>query len=97
MMRKDRQTEVLNKPQGGGRSSGVQEVSRCGSRNESMALVFACQQLLRLTQASRGRRTGTEENKPLSRQLEQEARKERVFHPEEDWQTHWDCDTTATQ
>ncbi|KAI4815875.1 hypothetical protein KUCAC02_006002, partial [Chaenocephalus aceratus] len=50
-----------------------------------------------LTQANGGRGTGTEQNKPLSRQLEQEARKERVFHPEEDWQTPWDCDKTATQ
>lgn len=52
--------------------------------------------LLRLTQASGGRGTGTEQNKPLGRQLGQEARKERVFHPEEDWKTHWDCDKTAT-
>lgn len=75
----------------------MQEVSRRVSRNESMALVCACQKLPRLTQASGGRGTGTEQNKPLSRQLEQEARKERVFHPEEDWKTHWDCDKTATQ
>lgn len=60
-------------------------------------LVLVHQQLVKLTQASRGRGTGTEQNKPRSRQLEQEARKERVFHPEEDWQTHWDCDKTATQ
>lgn len=61
----------------GGRSSGgAGGLYRSGSRNESMALV---QQLLRLTQASGGRGTGTEQNKPLSRQLEQEARKERVF------------------
>lgn len=62
-----------------------------------MASEFVCQQLLRVTQASGGRGTGTEQNKPLSGQLEQEARKERVFHPEGDWQTQWDCDKTATQ
>lgn len=33
----------------------MQEVSGCGSRNESMALVFGRQQLLSLTQASGGR------------------------------------------
>lgn len=87
----------VNKLQDGGRGSGVTEISGCGSRNSSIALVFACQRLLRLTQAGGGRGTGTEQNKPLGRQLEQEARKERVFHPEEDWQTHWDCDKTATQ
>lgn len=59
--------------------------------------VIVNRQLVKLTQARGGRGTGTKQNKPLSRQLEQEARKERVFHPEEDWQTHWDCDKTATQ
>lgn len=40
-----------------------------------------------LTQSSGREGTGTDQNKALGRQSEQEARKERGFHPEEDWQT----------
>ncbi len=87
----------VNKLQDGGRSCWVQDVSRCGLRNESMALVFECNSYWDWCKRAEEGGTGTELNKARARQLEQEARKERVFHPEEDWRTHWDCDKTATQ
>lgn len=58
---------------------------------------FACKEPVRLQRANGGRGAGTEQNKPLSRQSEQEARKEGGLSPGGRLANHWDCDKTATQ
>lgn len=50
---------------------------------------------LKLTYASRGLARSRTRLSAHNRNRKQ-GRK-RVFHPEEGWETHWDCDKTATQ